>query len=111
VDDARIDAADVTRTLGSLADIKPSTKTRGTTKRTGDWNQGMIKVNPSRIVEYWLNGYKILEYQIGSEEFKTLVAKSKYRDLPGFGAEKDGRILLENNGSRVSYRSLKIREL
>lgn len=111
VDDARIQATDATRTMGSLADIKPSAKPRGVAKRTGEWNQGIIKVNPSRLVEYWLNGYKILECQLGSDEFRDLVAKSKYKDLPGFGTEKNGRILLENNGSQVCYRSLKIKEL
>lgn len=111
VDDARIDASDVSRMLGSMADIKSSAKPRGVTKRTGEWNQGMIKVHPSRLVEYWLNGYKILECQLDSEEFRNLVAKSKYKDLAGFGTEKDGRILLENNGSQVCYRSIKIKEL
>lgn len=111
VDDARISQEDVTRTLGSLADIKASTKNRGTAKKPGEWNQGIIKVSPSKLVEYWLNGYKILECQIGSDEFKNLVAKSKYKDLPGFGTEKNGRILLENNGSLISYRSLKVKEL
>ncbi len=111
VDDAKIDANDVTRTLGSLADIKAAKKARGTTKRTGEWNQGIIRVLPDNKIEYFLNGYKILEYQRGSDEFHDLVAKSKYKDLPGFGMASKGNILLENTGSSVSFRSLKIREL
>lgn len=111
VDDTKIDPADAARTLGSLADIKASTKARGTTKRMGEWNQGVIRVLPSNLVEYWLNGYKILEYQRGSAEFGELVAKSKYKDLPDFGKAQKGSILLENNGSSVSFRSMKIREL
>jgi hypothetical protein len=111
VDDSRIPPEDVTRTLGSLADIKASTKSRGASKRIGEWNQGVIKVHPSKRVEYWLNGYKILECQLGSDVFKSLVGKSKYKELTGFGTEKNGRILLENNGSQVAYRSIKIREL
>ena len=111
VDDSKIAPEDVTRTLGSLADIKAPTKSRGTSKRIGEWNQGVIKVHPSKRVEYWLNGYKILECQLGSDDFKSLVGKSKYKELTGFGTENTGRILLENNGSLVAYRSIKIREL
>ena len=111
VDDAKINPADVTRTLGSLADVKAATKARGSSKRMGEWNQGVIRVLPSGLVQYWLNGYKVLEYQRGSAELADLVAKSKYKDLPAFGKAPKGNILLENNGSSVSYRSLKIREL
>lgn len=111
VDDAKINPADVTRTFGSLADVKASTKTRGSSKRMGDWNQGVIRVLPTGLVEYWLNGYKVLEYQRGSAELADLIAKSKYKDLPNFGKAPKGNILLENNGSSVSFRSIKIREL
>jgi hypothetical protein len=111
VDDAKIDSSDVTRKLGSLADIKASKKSRGSTKRIGEWNQGVIRVLPSNLVGYWLNGSKILEYQRGSAEFLDLVAKSKYKNVPNFGMASKGNILLENNGSIVSYRSIKIREL
>jgi hypothetical protein len=111
VDDASIDAAELKRLLGSLADIKAAQKSRGTTKRMGEWNQGVIRVLPSNIVQYYLNGTKILEFERGSGEFKELVAQSKYKDVPGFGMAPKGKILLENNGSSVSYRSIKIQEL
>jgi hypothetical protein len=111
VDDSKIDPSDVTRTLGSLADLKASKKLRATMKKIGEWNQGFIRILPSNKVEYFLNGYKILEYQRGSAEFLDLVAKSKYKDLPNFGMSPNGNILLENNGSAISFRSLKIKEL
>nr|MBA2761156.1 DUF1080 domain-containing protein [Segetibacter sp.] len=99
------------RTLGALADIQASQKTRTAIKRTGEWNQGIIKVFPNNVVEYWLNGYKILEFKRGSPEYLELVSKSKYKDLKAFGMAKKGHILLEGRGGIVSYRSIKIKKL
>ncbi len=99
------------RTLGALADIEPSQKTRISFKRIGEWNQAIIKAFPDNKVEYWLNGYKILDYKRGSNEFLDQVSKSKYKDLPGFGMDARGHILLEGRGGPVSYRSIKIRKL
>ena len=95
------------RTLGSLADILEAKKTR---IRKGLWYRAAIKVRPDNHVEYWLNGNKILEYERGSTEYKELVSKSKYKDMPNFGMSAEGHILLENNGSGVSFRSIKIKE-
>lgn len=97
--------------LGSLAGIMESKKTTVAVKTIGEWNQALIKVHPDNLVEYWLNGNKILQFQRGSADFKALVAKSKYKDLPNFGMSTQGHILLENNGSQVAYRSLKIKTL
>ncbi len=99
------------RMLGSLADILPSQKTRTSFKKTGEWNQAIIKAFPDNNVEYWLNGYKILEYKRGSAEYLDLVSKSKYKDLPAFGMAVKGHILLEGRGGTVSYRSIKIKKL
>lgn len=95
------------QTLGSLAGILEAKKAR---IRKDVWYRAAIKAGPGNRVEYWLNGNKILEYQRGSAEYKDLVSKSKFKGIPDFGMSPKGHILLESNGSEISFRSIKIKE-
>jgi len=85
----------------------PSQKT---VKPVGEWNQVVLRVENGHV-EHWLNGVKVVEYQLGSPEWEQLVAASKFSEWPGYGRAGRGHIALQDHGDWVAYRNIKIREL
>jgi hypothetical protein len=76
----------------------------------GEWNRARVVVR-GRHVEHWLNGFETVEYERGTQIWRALVDHNKYRVWPSFGEAPKGHILLQDHGNRVSFRSVKIREL
>jgi len=76
----------------------------------GEWNRARIVVQ-GKHVEHWLNGFKTVEYERATQVWRALVNYSKYVVWPNFGEAPKGHILLQDHGNRVSFRSIKIREL
>lgn len=103
------------RTLGSLYDLIPAQAATPQLSRylfsgIGKWNRAMIIVKGCNV-EHWLNNVKIVEYERCSQEWRALVAYSKYKDWPNFGEAKEGYILLQDHGNTVSFKNIKIKEL
>lgn len=73
-------------------------------------NEGRILVQGNHV-EHWLNGAKVIEYELGSPALKAAKAKSKFKDVPGWGEKIKGHILLQDHGDEVWFQNIRIREL
>jgi glucose/arabinose dehydrogenase len=81
------------------------------TRPVGEWNQVVIRVTPVGG-EINMNGYRYSMFNKGDDDWNQRVAKSKFKDFPDFGKEKEGYICLQgDHGGEIAYRNIKIREL
>jgi len=80
------------------------------TKPVGQFNHGRIVVDHGKV-QHWLNGTKVVEYEIGSADFRARVAASKFKRWPQFATGKSGAIALQNHGDDVAFKNIKIRVL
>jgi len=97
-----------TQMAGALYDLVPPGDKD--LKPSGEFNRSKI-VFQGNHGEHWLNGKKLLEYEIGSAKFDSALAVSKFRDIPGFADKKKGHIVLQVHPGETWYRNIKIRVL
>jgi hypothetical protein len=83
---------------------------RDVTRPAGSWNEVRLVASGSHI-EHWLNGVKVVEYELGSADWFAKVQASMFRDVQTYGREPSGHIALQDHGDRVAYRSIKIKLL
>lgn len=98
-----------TQTSGSNYDMHAAPDDK-TINAPGEWNTGRI-VAKGNHVEHWLNGTKVVEYELNSPEWKKLKAGSKWKDAKGYGAAAKGHIDLQDHGGEVWYRNIRIKTL
>ena len=96
---------------GALYDlIAPNANKAMALKPVGDWNRSTI-VFRGNHGEHWLNGQKIVEFDLGTPVMDSLLAKSKYRGIPGFAEKRAVHIFLQDHVDEVFFRNIKIRVL
>jgi hypothetical protein len=79
-------------------------------KPAGEWNSTRI-VAKGKKIEHWLNGEKVAEAEIGSEDWNKRIAESKWNKAKKYGQEPKGHIDLQDHGDKVEYKNIKIRVL
>ncbi len=102
--------------VGSIPDRKTAAAygiyppEKDATKPAGEWNTARIIVRGDHV-EHWLNGVKVLAYEMHSHDWKTRVAKSKFAKHPQYGRARSGHIVLQDHGSGVWFRGIRFRKL
>jgi len=83
----------------------------GVVKPADQWNSTLIVVN-GNTVQHWLNGQKLLEYEIGSADWEAKVKASKFVAYPNYGRAKQGYIAIQgDHDGMLSIRNVRIREI
>ncbi len=102
---------DGNRTLASLYDLLPAAKPSRFVKGPGRFNHARIAVRPDGRVEHWLNHVPVLMFDRNSRELDEAIALGRFAGRDGFGEWPQGRILLQDDGDEVAFRSIKVRRL
>jgi hypothetical protein len=102
------DAKIIKHRAGDLYDLIKSSQE--TVKPALEWNQAKLVQNKGKV-EHWLNGVKVVEYDMNAPTWKELIKGSKFKDMPKFGSMMKGHIALQDHGNKVWYRNMKIKML
>lgn len=93
---------------GDLYDLISSSKE--TVKKPGEWNQAEIKALNGKL-DFYLNGENVVSTTMWDTTWTGMIARSKFKEFPGFGTYKKGHIMLQDHGNTVWYRNVKIKSL
>lgn len=78
--------------------------------KAGDWNTTKLIVNGTHV-EHWLNGVKVVEYELWDDDWNDRKAKGKWANEPQYGISKTGHIGLQDHGGLTKFKVIKIKEL
>ena len=83
----------------------------GHLKPVGEWNRTRILARGPHV-EHWLNGVKLVEYELWSPDWETKVAASKFGKWPRFGRAARGHIAMQgDHAGSLAFRNIRIRDL
>jgi hypothetical protein len=106
--DGHPDAKITTHRAGDLYDLIESSEE--TVKPVGEWNLAEIIAKNGNL-ELYLNGVMVVSTTMWTPEWEEMVANSKFKDMPGFGKYKEGKIALQDHGDEVWFRNIRIKRL
>ncbi len=108
LDDRYFNDTAAIRSAGSLYDlITPINKQL---EPIGEYNQARL-IHKDGHVEHWLNGNKVLEFEIGGPEMNALLTSSKFKENPNYHSDKEGHIMFQHHGQRVRFKNIRVRAL
>jgi hypothetical protein len=108
LDDINFNDTAAIRSAGSLYDlIVPVNKHLNP---VGTYNHAKLIVNGNHV-EHWLNGNKIVSYEMSSPGMDELLKKSKFKNNPGYGKSTDGLIMFQHHGQKIWLKNIKLRRL
>ncbi|WP_419800543.1 3-keto-disaccharide hydrolase [Mucilaginibacter sp.] len=108
LDDIDFNDKEPKRSAGSLYDlIAPENKHL---KPVGEYNTGRLLVKNGHV-EQWLNGVKVVQYEIGSQKLNDLIQNSKYKDNPKFAKATSGHLMFQHHGQKVWFKNIRVKLL
>ena len=108
-DDRHADGKMPSHRAGALYDLVPPND-RKHLRPVGEWNRSTI-IFRGNHAEHWLNGERIVEFDLGTPHLDSALAASKYHAIPGFAMRRRAHIVLQDHGDEVYFRSIKVRTL
>jgi hypothetical protein len=108
LDDIDFNDHEPRRSAGSLYDLIAPVKKN--LKPVGKYNTARLLVNKGHV-EQWINGNKVVEYEIGSADLNGLIAKSKYSANPNFAKTTSGHIMFQHHGQKIWLKNIRIKRL
>ncbi len=108
LDDIDFNDHEPKRSAGSLYDL--ITPVNKHLKPVGEFNTARLLVDNGHV-EQWVNGEKVVEYELNSPQINELISKSKYRNNPNFAKSTSGHIMFQHHGQKVWLRNIKIKRL
>ena len=97
------------RTAAALYDLMGPGDSKSL-RPVGEFNEARVVLRGTHG-EHWLNGQKVLEFDLATPEFEALLAASKYAPVAGFADKRAGHIVLQDHGNDVWFRNVKIRTI
>jgi len=76
----------------------------------GEWNHVEI-ISLNGKLDFYMNGAHTLSVHLWDDNWKQMIAISKFKDMPGFGTFKKGKISLQDHGEDVWFRNIRIKRL